>query len=244
MKKQLIFTLSFLFVWSACAMAESNLIDIPEAELLDAYLEDQPTQSRKPLTAPEGPSTQVKSEEAVKFRKVQDSNGVQVYEVIPAEPDSAALTDTSIPEAAVSTDQPELAATSEAEVQNNEELEIIELDSYNEEIIEVEAPTSEDAKVAAYVNKHDHIYCQQNPFVKECLYAPYLSRCERDPQSSKCHAQLEQFESFCETFPRSYKCKKAHLAATCKQQPKLDECKPFTERYCQKYPKAVFCDWN
>lgn len=252
MNKWFSFSIVCFFLFSSWLSAESELIDIPAGELLDAYIVDEATQTRKPLVAPEPPTTQVNNEQAVEFRKVQDSDGVEVYEVIPAQsanPEMATETTTSSESATsdpemVPTSEPDLTATSEEQAQNTEELEIIELESYNEEITEVEAPGSEDIKVAAHVNKHDHIYCQQNPFVKQCLYAPYLSRCERDPESVKCHAQLEKFESFCETFPRAYKCKKAQLAATCKQQPSLSECKPFTERYCQRYPKAVFCDWE
>ncbi len=239
MKNWFYFLVVVSLLFSASLFAESNLTDIPEAELLDAYLEEQPTsRSREAIAPAEPPTTQVSNGQAVEFRKVQDSDGVEIYEVVPAQ--SAHTEETMATE-------PEAVITSEVEGQRSqdiEELEVIEIDSYNEEITEIEASDVEDVQVTTHVNKHDHIYCQQNPFAKECLYAPYLSRCKQDPESLKCHTQLEKFEHFCETFPRAYKCKKAQFAATCKQQPDLNECKTFTERYCQKYPKAIFCDWN
>ncbi len=223
--------LSFFICIAAALQAESQLIDIPAGELLDAYLEDESAQSRKPLKRPElaepNPVDLTANSEPVEFRKVSDQKGVQVFEVVPATP------------AATS----ELADNEQSEGQQGEDFEVIELESYNEDIEEVEAPVSENAQVVANTNE-EHLFCRQNPLAKECLYAPYLSRCGKDPQSLKCQTQLEKFESFCETFPRAYKCKKAQLAATCKQQPELNQCKPFTERYCLKHPNAIFCDWN
>ena len=231
MKIWLSLSVSGLFLFSNWLSAESELVDIPAGELLDAYLEDESTNTRKPLVRPEPETAKndpvLEEDQAVEFRKVRDSEGVQVYEVMPAEPANR-----------------EITATNKVDEKSSGNFEIIELESHNEEVVEVEAPGSKDIEVAAYTSKHDHIYCQQNPFAKECLYAPYLSRCEKDPESLKCRSQLEQFEKFCDTFPRAYKCKKAQLAATCKQQPSLNECKSFTERYCLRYPKAIFCNWN
>ncbi len=214
MNKWLPISIFCSFLCSTWLSAESNLIDIPEAELLDVNLEDQPTRT----------TTQLQESAAPVGTEAAD--GVEIYEVIPAQSAS-----------------PQVVTTTNSEVQQGQDLEVIKLESYDEEVVEIEAPGPDEVQVATPTTAV-HPYCQQNPLVKECLYSPYLSRCKKDPQSVKCTAQLEKFENFCNTFPRAYKCKKAHLAATCKQQPNLNECKPFSERYCQKYPKAVFCKYN
>jgi len=87
-------------------------------------------------------------------------------------------------------------------------------------------------------------FCNQNPYARECLLSKYLSLCKKDPQSTDCKSELQKFDNFCATFPRAYKCKKAKIAATCKQNPETSACKTFTQRYCQKYPKAIFCNYN
>ena len=229
MKKQLIFTLSCLFIWSTWAIAESNLVDIPAGELLDAYIEDPSTKTRTPLQdsgeATIDSNEELANERAVELREVANSDNVEIDEANPA------------PSA-----RPEVVSN-EANGQSSDNLEVIELESYEDEIVEVQAPGSDEVQVAT-PTKAEHPYCQQNPLANECLYSPYLSRCKKDPQSAKCTTQLEKFENFCNTFPRAYKCKKAQLAATCKKQPELNECKRFSERYCQKYPKAIFCKWN
>lgn len=229
MKKELIFTLSCLFIWSTGAIAESNLVDIPAGELLDAYIEDPSTNTRTPLQesgeATTHPNEELANEQAVELREVADSDDVEIYEANSAQ---SARPD---------------AVSNEVDQQNSDNLEVIELENYEDEIVEVQAPGSDEVLVAT-PTKAEHPYCQQNPLAKECLYSPYLSRCKKNPQSAKCTTQLEKFENFCNTFPRAYKCKKAQLAATCKKQPQLNECKSFSKRYCQKYPKAIFCKWE
>lgn len=229
MKKLLIFTLSCFFICSTWAIAESNLVDIPAAELLDVYQKDQKNSTTTKLQEPAAPveqgSPELANEEAVEFRRVESADGTEIYEVIPAQSASPQV------------------VTTDDEVQQSQELEVIELESYNEEVITVDVQESNKTNVAS-TTKSVHAFCQQNPLAKECLYSKYLSLCKKDPQSADCQSQLEKFENYCNTFPRAYKCKKAQLAATCKQQPHLNECKSMTQRYCQKYPKAIFCNWN
>ncbi|MGI9227178.1 MAG: hypothetical protein ACR2PU_00145 [Gammaproteobacteria bacterium] len=41
MKTIIYFSVSFIFAWSTLVIAESNLVDIPQDELMDVYLDDQ-----------------------------------------------------------------------------------------------------------------------------------------------------------------------------------------------------------
>ena len=187
MKIWLPFSIFCLFSCSTSWLsAESGLIDIPAGELLDAYLVDDATNTRKPL---------VESEQVI------------------TRTSRAQLTSANV-------------ESNEVERQSGENLEVIELDNYDEEVAEVKASDAGEVKVASQTKiKTMHPYCQQNPSAKECLYSKYLILCRKDPQSIKCQSQLEKFNNFCNTFPRAYKCKKAQLVATCTQQPHLDECK-------------------
>lgn len=51
MKTIIYLTVSLIFTWSALAAAESNLVDIPQDELLDAYLDDQENSKPSSITS-------------------------------------------------------------------------------------------------------------------------------------------------------------------------------------------------
>ena len=238
MKKQFLIMSSFLFVLSTWAMADS---DLTGGELLDTYLEDdanfKQTPKRSPVISQEpalidGNNLQgAAATQNTESQPVYVSEDITIYEAKPAR-----ATESEV-------EFPEIVSTRASESAPSEEFEIIELESYNEKVVTVEADGKSSTHVAS-TSSSPHGYCQQNPLTKECLYSNYATLCKKDPQSAQCKSQLEKFDKFCNTFPRSYKCKKAQLAATCSQQPNIAECKSFTERYCQKYPKAVFCDQN
>ncbi len=218
--------------------------DASEADMLDVYLE-QPESTR----VPNPPSAQPQE---VEFQKSQNGDGTVVYEVIPSGTKTSTTAADTPPEPKLTTEsQPKVAASepisNSHEVQHSTDLEVIELDDAAVEYKEVEAPVIQDSSTTvtkATPSEPVHAYCQKNPHAKECLYSKFATTCEKDPQSAKCKNQLKKFESFCETFPRAYKCKKAQMASTCIEKPDLAECKTISEKYCLKYPKAVFCDYN
>lgn len=236
MKKKFLFVSVFLFVLSTWAIADSNL---PEEEPLNNYLEDntnfKQTSERSPVISKEPALIYVNSLEVASAEQnaesppVYVSEDITIYESRPAQP------------AAPEIESPEIVSIETNGNAPVQKLEVIELENYNENVIAVDADEASSLRIAS-TSSSPHVYCQQNPFAKECLYSNYVTLCKKDPQSAQCKSQLEKFDKFCNIFPRSYKCKKAQLAVTCTQQPNIAECKSFTERYCQKYPKAVFCD--
>jgi hypothetical protein len=237
MKKLYIFLISSLFVVSTWAVAE-------EAELLDTYLEDLPTtgsqqeggnvmivgQPVEVVAEENGVSREVVQPGTVKYRRIESADGLEVYEVVPSESPTS-----------------DVVVSNEAEVKSSEDLEVIELEPTQEEFVVIEAPENQSSQRVATTNAatvSGHAFCQQNPYARECLLSKYLSLCKRDPQSADCKSELHKFDKFCGTFPNAYKCKKAKIAAICKENPESGACKTFTQRYCQKYPKAIFCNYN
>lgn len=233
MKKILCLLVSFSFFIVSIAIAESNLVDIPADELLDVYLQDQdnPSSSRRLITG-----------SSEKQSSANTENKSYVYKEDATKNDVEKLGKSK---------RPSVAATNLDENTSSSDLEVIKLDDFDEEVKTIELDDTKSKKVATTSSPSTskskirvNSYCQQNSLKKECLYSKYLSICAKDPQSPRCKSQLEKFEGFCKTFPRAYKCKKAQLASKCSQQPKLEKCQPFTQRYCQMYPNAEFCNWN
>ena len=218
MKKVYVFLGYFLLVISTWAFAE-------EAELLDAYLEDLPgTDSNIVVDQPQ----------TVKYRRVETADGSELYEAIPQGQ-------------SVTTNEPinQNSGMNSDHAVAQEDLEIIELEPDEEEIVVIEAPDVEITQTGVTSNTvSGPVFCQQNPYARECLLSKYLSLCKKDPQSVSCKSELEKFDRFCGIFPNAYKCKKAKIAASCKKNPDNDECRTFTQRYCQKFPKAIFCNYN
>lgn len=243
--KLLVGLMSGLWLSTTWVFAESTYTD--SDGLLDAYLEDEARTVTYPnrvannqnVDVPDADAVTFIGDDGIKYRRVETVDGAEIYEAVPA---NAANTTS----ASDVTTLPEVVIPQQPEVKNSNGLEVIELEPVDGDYVEIEAPQS--ATIANVGNNagqsSGHIYCQQNPGARECLLSEYVTRCEKDPQSTDCKIQLEKFDSFCATFPRSYKCKKAELAATCQKQPNLNQCKSFTERYCQKYPKAIFCNYN
>lgn len=256
MKKRYISFISSLFVISTWAVAE-------EAELLDAYLEDLPSSSVTSSTGAtyqaneslivgqpveivvdeNGVSREVVQPQTVQYRRIQSADGSEVYEAVP-------ITGAASPEPVVANDSGILMAN-EVEAHSTEDLEIIELEPVEIEYVEIEAPDTQTSQQVATSNATTHgvasspqAFCGQNPYARECLLSKYLVLCKKDPQSSDCKSELRKFDRFCGTFPNAYKCKKAQIAASCKQNPEASACKTFGQRYCQKYPKAIFCNYN
>ena len=258
--KLLVGLMSGLCLTSTWVFAESTYVD--SDGLLDAYLEDEARTVTYPSRTAAKPSKtnqdiEVQAidvsnsetfvgDDGVEYRRIQSVDGSDVYEAVSPNTNNAANAAKTVDGV---TTLPEVVISPEPEIQNVDGLEVIELESADGEYAEIEAPQSSSTTNA---NSHNsglgsgsgQMYCQQNPYARECLLSDYVTRCKMDPQSIDCKSQLEKFDQFCATFPRAYKCKKAELAATCKEQPSLNQCKTFSERYCQKYPKAVFCNYN
>ncbi len=249
MKKLNISLISTLIVISSWAMAE-------EAELLDTYLVDLPSSSTPQNTIvgqpvdivvdENGKSHEVVRPQAVQYRRIETADGSVVYEEVPIQ----SATPTSTSDYQVNTESKMnsgVVVNNGVEVQSNQDLEIIELEPENGEFAVIEAPENQTTQTVATTNRtaiSGHAFCQQNPYARECTLSKYLSLCKKDPQSTDCKSQLQKFDNFCRTFPNAYKCKKAKIAATCQKDPSNSQCKTFTQRYCQKYPKAIFCNYN
>lgn len=247
MKKLYISLVSSLFVISTWAVAE-------EAELLDTYLEDLPSSTSstnqgvimgQPVEIAvdeNGVSREVVQPQTVQYRLVKSADGTEVYEVVPTE---SVITSTNSG----------VVMSNQVDVQSTEDMQVIELEPTQEEYGVIEAPANaadqarasknmEPVHVQGQASVSGHAFCQQNPYARECLLSKYLSLCEQDPQSADCKNELQMFDNFCGTFPNAYKCKKAKIAASCKENPESGACKTFSQRYCQKYPKAIFCNYN
>lgn len=257
MKKIYISLIASLFIVSTWAIAE-------EAELLDTYLEDLPSSNANQsldsgifigqpvdiVVDEHGQSHEVVRPQAVEYRRIETADGSELYEEVPihtATPVTVVGADTEV-EAVNEMDATSAVSTSsETEVQASQDLEIITLEPDDGEFVVIEAEGSQAKQTVATTNGpavSGHAFCQQNPQARECLLSKYLSLCEKDPQSTDCKSQLNKFDGFCETFPNAYKCKKAKIAASCQENPSNGACKTFTQRYCQKYPKAIFCNYN
>ena len=246
MNKIACFLSSSLFVISTWAIAE-------EAELLDAYLVDLPSsgayqnsnsdsfvgQPVEVVIDENGQRHEVVQTQTVQYRKIDTADGSELYEEV--------VIDKPVVTSQKTHTSRNILINSETPVQSEESLEVIQLEPEESDFAVIEAPENQTvvgSTVAKTNALSSHVYCQQNPYARECLLSKYLSLCKKDPQSTDCKNQLLKFDGFCETFPNAYKCKKAKIAATCKQNPESDGCKSFTQRYCQKYPKAIFCNYN
>jgi len=261
MKKLYISLISSLLVVSTWAIAE-------EAELLDSYLEDLPSSSTSQSVIVGQPVDVVVDEngqthgvirpQAVEYRRIGIQNGSEVYEEVPIQSVASGNTKGNVqidvqevivvPEGEMSSD---VVMSNDSEVQENEDLKVIELEPDEGAMVVIEAPENQTTQTAADTNATSnrtaisgHAFCQQNPYARECLLSKYLTLCKKDPQSTDCKSQLQKFDNFCGTFPNAYKCKKANIAAACQKDPSSSACKNFTQRYCQKYPKAIFCNYN
>jgi len=238
MKKLNVFLGTILLVISTWAIAE-------EVEILDTYLEDLPSTSstHQQGTVSQSPDIVV-DEYGKQYRRVETADGSELYEEVPAQSTSSTTVTSS--DVVVNHE----VVIHETQVQSHEDLEIIELEPEPGEYVIIEAQENQSTQsvaktgVSSNSTVSGHAFCQQNPYARECLLAKYLSLCKKDPQSSDCKSELHKFDRFCGTFPNAYKCKKANIAASCKQNPGADECKSFGQRYCQKFPKAIFCKYN
>ena len=230
----------------SCLLITSTWVIAEEVELLDTYLEELPSTTSSGQNIDSG--TNVDQPQMIKYRRIESADDNEIYEEVPinhassagnVNSDSQTSSDIVIKKnATVSNDLPS---------QNSENLEVIELEPDEGEVVVIEAPDIEitqTGRSADIATNTGSSFCLQNPYARECLLAKYLSKCKKDPQSAGCKSQLQKFDRFCEIFPNAYKCKKAKIASSCKQNPNANECKTFTQRYCQKYPKAIFCNYN
>lgn len=254
MKKINVFLCSMLLTVSTWAIAE-------EVELLDAYLEDLPSttgastqgsnsesfigQPVEVVVDENGQSHEVVQSKTIEYRRIETADGSELYEEVIVDAPSTMVTDTQMSsDVTISQD---VVVNQQPVVQTEDNLEIIELEPEEGEFVVIEAPDNQTVATTQVITGNavsGQGFCQQNPYARECLLSKYLSLCKKDPQSTDCKSQLQKFDNFCGTFPNAYKCKKAKLAATCKQSPQANECKSFTQRYCQRYPKAIFCNYN
>jgi hypothetical protein len=247
MKKLSLLFITVLLLFSTCAIAQ-------EAELLDAYLEDLASNN---ITQPQysdsivGHSVDIVVDEnsqshevirpnAVEYRRIESANGKEIYQEVPIQFANQNLETTSVTVSEV------------ADAQNSQELEVIELEPEEGSVKVIEAPENQPTgsvgngrigvKKGTLNSKRS--FCEQNRYARECVLSKYLILCREDPTSSDCKGELEKFDRFCGTFPNAYKCKKAKIAMACQKNPQTDACKTFNQRYCEKFPKAVFCNYN
>lgn len=255
MNKIYISLMAALFAISTWAIAE-------EVELLDTYLEDLPSSNASQsldsgifvgqpvdiVVDENGQSHEVVRPQAVEYRRIETADGSELYEEVPihsATPVTVVGSDSDVVNSTKMNST--ISTSSDTEVQGGQDLEIITLEPDDGEFVVIEAEESQAKQNVATTSRpavSGNVFCQQNPQARECLLSKYLSLCEKDPQSTDCKSQLNKFDGFCETFPNAYKCKKAKIAASCQENPSNGACKTFTQRYCQKYPKAVFCNYN
>ncbi len=235
-----------------------------EVELLDAYLEDLPSNTSSQqfdssnfvgqpvdiVVDENGQSQEVVRPQKVEYRRIETTDGSEVYQEVPMQ--TAASKNIQIetqdvmliPEGKTSAD---VIKKKKLEVKSEQDLEIIELEPEEGEFAVIQADDNQTSQRVASKNSSavsGAAFCQQNPQARECYLSKYLSLCKKDPQSTDCRSQLQKFDNFCGTFPNAYKCKKAKVAADCQKNPGSEVCKTFTQRYCQKYPKAIFCNYN
>ncbi|MEM7401083.1 MAG: hypothetical protein AAF304_03950 [Pseudomonadota bacterium] len=245
MSKIYSFLCSSLLVVSTLAIAE-------EAELLDAYLEDLPSSTSQSADSSKfvgqpveividenGKRHEVVQPQTAEYRRVETADGSELYEEVVIDQPAVVTNEAQI--------SSEVAVENQLPRQTENGLEVIQLEPEESDFVVIEAPENQTVANSATAPSNTvsgHAFCQQNPYARECLLSKYLSLCKKDPQSTDCKSQLQKFDGFCETFPNAYKCKKAKIAVSCKQNPQTSECKSFTQRYCQKYPKAVFCNYN
>jgi len=257
MRKLNVFICSMLLSISTWAIAE-------EAELLDAYLEDLPSttthvpsssqgseagsfvgQPVEVIVDENGQSHEVVQSQTIEYRRIETADGSELYEEVIVDAPATSVTDMQMNSDVIITQ--EAVVNHQPTAQPEEDLEIIELEAEEAEFVVIEAPENQTI-ATTHVNSGKtmsaHEFCQQNPYARECLLSKYLSLCKKDPQSTDCKSQLQKFDGFCGTFPNAYKCKKAKIAASCKQNPQTNECKSISQRYCQRYPKAIFCNYN
>ncbi len=235
-----------LFVVSSWTVAE-------EAELLDTYLESLPSttssqnlRAEAPVGVENNQSQDAIQPQTIEYRRISSADGSEVYKEVPANVATPATE--IVNENETSSDKvvsPMGVANNQAPSQDNN-FELIELEPEEGDYKTIEVQENQTTQVVTTSNtvSSGAVFCQQNPYARECLLSKYLSLCKKDPQSADCKSELQKFDRFCEIFPRAYKCKKAKIAASCKQNPSADECKTFTQRYCQSFPKAIFCKYN
>ncbi len=260
MNKLYVFLGFCLFVVSSWTVAE-------EAELLDSYLESLPSttssQNLRAETLVVDESAEVIIEESnqtqgsvqpqtIEYRRISTADGSEVYKEVPDKVATPATEIVNETDAEVSLDSSNKAvspigvANNQAPAQDTDNFELIELEPDDGDYKAIEAHENQTTRVVTTSNavSSGATFCQQNPYARECLLSKYLSLCKKDPQSEACKSELQKFDRFCGIFPRAYKCKKAKIAASCKQDPSADECKTFTQKYCQSFPKAIFCKYN
>lgn len=247
MKKLSLFSTAALFVISTSAMAE-------EAGLLDTYLEDLPSSnSSQPrysdsivghpvdiVVDENGQSREVVQPQAVEYRRIESADGTEIYQEVPIQSTTPNKKMNSV------------SVSEVADAQNSQDLEIIELEPEEGSVKVIEAPenqpTGNVGNGRTVVNNGTlnpkRSFCEQNTYARECVLSKYLILCREDPTSSDCKNELEKFDRFCGTFPNAYKCKRAKIAMACEKNPQADACKTFNQRYCEKFPKAVFCNYN
>ena len=231
MKNLYFFISSFLLVFATGAFAE-------EAELLDAYLEDLPGTSNSQNVYSDNV---VHQPQVIKYKRVDTSDDSELYEAVYVDQSANMATK----ESSNSNVLKDYTADPNQQTHIQEDLEIIELEPDEGDIAIIEAPDIQITQTGtADSTVSGPIFCQQNPYARECLLSKYLSLCKKDPQSADCKSELQKFDRFCGIFPNAYKCKKAKIAASCKKAPDTDECRTLTQRYCQKFPKAIFCKYN
>ena len=226
MKKLYVLLITFLLLTTTWAIAE-------EVGLLDAYLEDLPSNTSSQQLDSNvfvGKPVDVVADEEV---PVTSADSIRV---IPSEPQVITVTGKNSTEVVNTFDNDQ-----------NQDLNVIELEPDEGDFVAIEANENQSSQTVASTGRNavtGHAFCQQNPYARECLLSKYLSLCKKDPQSTDCKSQLQKFDNFCGTFPNAYKCKKAKIAAACQKNPEGSACKSFTQRYCQRYPKAIFCKYN
>lgn len=241
--KTILYTLHFLiFTWCSLVAADSRLIDIPQDELLDLYLANQSdVYSADQNTNKNEPSNKV-IKSSLEIQQIQinnsDTEPTRNHEV--TELDVIIMDDTDETVVSLSADEMQQTQTNNSNIKSTQIHEATELEITLISKAEIIAPLDEDENINTY-RTPAKLYCYDNPNSKECLYSEFLSFCKKDPQTSDCHRQLQQFYTHCISFPKEHNCKQASLFSSCKRNPNSTSCISHKNQFCRNTPDALFC---
>ena len=194
MKSIIYFSVSFIFVWSSFVDAESNLVDIPQDELLNVYLEDQANSNISSDNSTNAQSNQVKQVEETS-RKIETADNSQSEEL----------------------DVIDLENADEEAV----EVQVYESSSDNSTSAQLfckQNPNAQECLYSQYLHRckkdpqsyacRDQLakfnnFCATFPRAYKCKKANLAAMCTREPNSSECKAYKKRY---CQKYPKTEFC--------------------------------------
>ncbi len=192
MKTIISFSVSFVFAWSALVFADSNLVDIPQDELLDVYLDDQATSKPLSVESTNSEKAEIKQTER-KTTHIETSENTKTEELDVIELDNA---DEEVVELQVS----DASSATSAQLfcrQNPNAQECL----YAEYLHRCKnAPQS--LQCRDQLGKFNN-YCATFPRAYKCKKAYLSSLCVREPNSSECKAYKKRY---CQKYPKTGFC--------------------------------------